>query len=1443
MYSRNGVHLILRRSLSLRSVGLADTLNYRQFTVGSVSREPLTAQGSKHQHHDSSVESAVSASSLSGDQTPLDSSKIVFKPSSSDDFVLEDFLQLKTNSAGLVDPSSNFKALGHSSFELLSLVNALLSNGDLDRVHAMLPHLFEISKPETSASIRDEFLARLIDTEIKNTATVSRSVTWLTDMLNQYPDLPCNGKPFALLLSSISSLQDYKLYDRLVVSLHKLWTRHDIPTEEILQNSTLSYTDVRQIVNKCYIPESQVPERFRLGSPFADSSPSGAKLNAISADNEALRNYVEAEQTEEAKNLLEHLPDPIAKPGYEALDPVEAYGLKLLRVSLQGIAEGKRPDDLLTRLTQDFDLSTSDITDYLTLESAIKKLDPALRDEYERALERYNMQRQRALETLALDSSYARWQYDYESMIQRGDIYVKNLNEYLWSWHSLMMPLVKEELRGISNLLKNNKIQIADNIPIKNQRLMYGPYMLLLDPKKLCTITIFQLIRFVSSIGHKDGVPTSTVLAQIGNAVESEYFTEQLLRKDITNGAPVSLKQLQNQRPSDVRRMLKYQRDRLSKEDSKVDDSAGNQAFMSDWPPTVKIALASSLVSIFMNVAKITVTMTDPVTKEDVSAVSPVLTHTYQLFKGNRIGLLRFHPDFVRKVGVDRSKQVTVQPKHLPMLVAPKPWTDQANGGYYYTQVSIMRTKGSLEQTLYIKEASRRNILGYVYEGLNVLGRTAWTINSRLFKVITKVWNSGDEFIEIPGKSNVSLKLPEEPARDSDPALHRDWQRACKQMIHDAQRNHSIRCDLNYKLEIARAFIGERFYFPHNMDFRGRAYAIPPYLNHLGNDLCRSLLMFWDAKPLGAKGLRWMKIHLANLCGYDKSDFEARVQFTEDHLEDIFDSADNPLEGSRFWMQASDPWQALAVCMDLADALRSPNPEAHLSRIPVHQDGTCNGLQHYAALGGDEEGASQVNLAPSETPADIYTYVSNAVRELAAKEAENGNELAAVARDIVARKVIKQTVMTNVYGVTFVGARQQIHNRLKEIDGLDPVILWSLSAYLTNSVFKVVRNMFTGAHLIQDWLGECAKRISKSLPPPSKTGQKDDLCRTSVVWTTPLGMPVVQPYRSTGYKVITTNLQNVSIMDPSELRRVDSRKQASAFPPNFIHSLDATHMLLSAYACGKNNMSFASVHDSYWTHACDIDKMNAILRDAFVKLHSGDLIQKLKEEFESRYDGYLYPIQINRTSKESVAINEWRRQWKKSHGKLPTDSEVIALEHKRQAYLASKDPQIVMEGMQIITPLSIIGDTKLETLLPPFVQKKKSSPNSAYKSKENITEDDDPDKVVRGVLGIQDGDESATNAHAAEMLNQSIEDDDVDTGLASDRFNSGSSDSSSSDISSGESEESGQEDLDSDPHSASKVKLVRSLGTRVLIPLRFPDVPPKGNFNVDSLKSSLYFFS
>lgn len=36
-------------------------------------------------------------------------------------------------------------------------------------------------------------------------------------------------------------------------------------------------------------------------------------------------------------------------------------------------------------------------------------------------------------------------------------------------------------------------------------------------------------------------------------------------------------------------------------------------------------------------------------------------------------------------------------------------------------------------------------------------------------------------------------------------------------------------------------------------------------------------------------------------------------------------------------MEADEPWQALACCMEIAQAVRAPSPAAYISHFPVHQ--------------------------------------------------------------------------------------------------------------------------------------------------------------------------------------------------------------------------------------------------------------------------------------------------------------------------------------------------------------------------------------------------------------------------------------------------------------------------------------------------------------------------
>eukprot|EP01136_Pigoraptor_vietnamica_P028408 Opistho-1_new@85936 len=333
-------------------------------------------------------------------------------------------------------------------------------------------------------------------------------------------------------------------------------------------------------------------------------------------------------------------------------------------------------------------------------------------------------------------------------------------------------------------------------------------------------------------------------------------------------------------------------------------------------------------------------------------------------------------------------------------------------------------------------------------------------------------------------------------------------------------------------------------------------------------------------------------------------------------MEEVFDSARDPLgkKGGRMWWKRSEnPWQTLATCFDLSDAIASGDPSSYMSRMHVHMDGSCNGLQHYAALGGDLLGAEQVNLIPSERPQDVYQGVCDLVKQAAARDASEHKdpqtrEVAAFVAEKLTRKVVKQTVMTNVYGVTYIGGRMQIEKHLREQEKEVPTGRFSfVAAYITRLVFAALDTMFMGAREIQDWLTNSARSIAQARQP--------------VRWVTPLGLPVVQPYlRKRGVNV-GTSLHSMTVSKEVDPTQVSVARQKMAFPPNFIHSLDSTHMLMTATACREAGITFAAVHDSFWAHACDTAEMNRILRRTFVDLHSRPLMENLRDSFVRQYEG------------------------------------------------------------------------------------------------------------------------------------------------------------------------------------------------------------------------------
>ncbi|KAL2020454.1 hypothetical protein VTK56DRAFT_8420 [Thermocarpiscus australiensis] len=1074
---------------------------------------------------------------------------------------------------------------------------------------------------------------------------------------------------------------------------------------------------------------------------------------------------------------------------------------------------------------------------------------------------------QSRLEKDCVDAAVARWRDENENLSRMGlnpQISAPSLNSKLYDWHRALEARLAQE---------QAKLQISESAPKKSKedldRCVYGPHLQQSSPGRLSAVTILSVLGLLAMHGADKGVPLSNMVQQVAKIAE-EDIRFQMQNRSLPKAKAKAKAKTRNRNA----RQLIRQSDSATAQSAAATPTAPAKgvSLVADpavgslearWPLAIRAKIGAVLLSALIDSARVTVVREHPETKQLVSQSQPAFTHSVQLRKGRKVGVISPNRALVELM--KREPRGEMLARHLPMVVEPEPWTKFDKGGFIEFPTPLVRMKNNeKDQRIYAEAAIERGDMEQMMKGLDVLGRTAWKINRPVFDVMLEAWNSGEELANIPAL-DPKIPIPPEPESTEDPMQRRLWLRQLKAVENEKSGLHSVRCFMNFQLEIARAFRDQTFYFPHNIDFRGRAYPVPTYLNHMGADHMRGLLIFAKGKPLGPSGLRWLKVHLANVYGFDKASLKEREDFATNNLENILDSAENPLTGKRWWLEAEDPWQCLATCFELKAALQSPDPAAFVSHLPVHQDGTCNGLQHYAALGGDTWGAQQVNLLPGDRPADVYSAVAELVQKQVTKDLEAGNDFAKAVDGKITRKVVKQTVMTNVYGVTFVGAKKQVQKQLDALypdlsktSGIDSSIL---ASYISSHIFVALSTMFRGAHDIQHWLGEIGGRVCRAMTPEqlqrfaeefgevaSKKGKagarskearsketrskearsKDEEVaaqfRSTLVWTTPLRMPVVQPYRKSGTRVISTCLQDLMLTNTERDDPVNRRKQLQAFPPNFIHSLDASHMMLSALECNERGLTFAAVHDSFWTHAADVDIMNDVIRDAFIRIHSEDVIGRLKAEFEVRYKGSIYRAKLDNSSDVARKIVEHRKKHRLSA------KEELLQEMRRQELLRSMDPEEVRQGREMVTPASIF-----EAMATPDMLENEVEPEDLRPAL---------DDELEGEAPLPRGSDDALELDEGGSLEASS---DIDGGAGSETALSEDSDAANrlGDISSHLEALNGSNYFVMEMNKNFRRQNPKRPQGKVSLwlPLTFPDIPKKGDFDVRQLKESKYFFS
>ena len=555
------------------------------------------------------------------------------------------------------------------------------------------------------------------------------------------------------------------------------------------------------------------------------------------------------------------------------------------------VLEAALGESTTTTPTRDFNMmeflrspqDTSNVHEFRSEIQALKREEMRCRESGETDRERMIRQRRQEIDEL---NGLERAMEDYSEM--KNVLYdlgkassFKAEQKLLVSWYAPLSKRIAEEQKRCQKR--------------RNQTL--SRRLLMMNPEKLSIITIHKIVNMVvpSATGS---APFVDVAAAIGEAVNTELHIDRLRKhKEVWD-------QLQRSTKSELEtgsRKALRRANRLAKvvlaggvlpseegmaSSSHIDDEDNDE---SEWSKAFCIQLGGWLSQMMIEEAKIPSSMMSSSSSSTISFENEIrvqeeegevedhtdeivqesaFTHGKRRKKKERRGtsphlhgVIQMDPSLIKKLDTQHLLTSIYNPTFKPLLVPPRKWHARepvtsrrgrvvggpSDGGYLLLRSQFMRTHGSKLQNELLTRAN----LDRVYDALNVLGSTPWTVNERVLDVVKHKWeNCGGGVAALPRRTDFEIpevEWPEQPqGADATPERIAEYEVAKEEAVRKyryarklAQHNndlHSLRCDTDLKLDQAMELRNEReIYFPFNVDFRGRVYPIPAHLNHMGN--------------------------------------------------------------------------------------------------------------------------------------------------------------------------------------------------------------------------------------------------------------------------------------------------------------------------------------------------------------------------------------------------------------------------------------------------------------------------------------------------------------------------------------------------------------------------------------------------------------------------------
>lgn len=410
---------------------------------------------------------------------------------------------------------------------------------------------------------------------------------------------------------------------------------------------------------------------------------------------------------------------------------------------------------------------------------------------------------------------------------------------------------------------------------------------------------------------------------------------------------------------------------------------------------------------------------------------------------------------------------------------------------------------------------------------------------------------------------------------------------AAYDMLDNQHEYHSTEEELRMYREVI-AMENGTFFFPVTMDSRGRMYYRGGLLSPQGTDYCKALFQFKQGVMLGHDGAMALYVHTANMLGKDKVSMNKRFEFINNEWIKLMKINDHMDVREQY--PSASVFQATVAIKELQRLndwnLNSGKPSNEfISSLVCHQDGTCNGLQHMAAITKNRQTAITVNCVAStwdDEPADVYGIMADYAAQ---------NTTGSVHDLIVhyGRDMAKNPVMITGYGA---GEATIVGNTNKYLSDKNADV------YAAESVAKayiMAINNNAGA----------VKALTEAVK--SRVGQAMNKGMERFQWVTADGFVACTEYRDNEVNRVRAGVFNALVpnMHPTPL---DDVKTVGAMSPNFIHSIDATHCRMVVNACDHD---LVTVHDSIGSHAGTYFKTAQAIREQFVAVHQYDALGNL----------------------------------------------------------------------------------------------------------------------------------------------------------------------------------------------------------------------------------------